>query len=177
MFIIIIVTIKLGQENQKAEITRRIDIPINLRKRAYDSCILPVASYGLESMTITKHSANRLRTTQKAMERAMLGTSLKDRVRNDEIRRRTRVSDIIKRTAELKWRWVGHVARQDREKWTLRVIQWRPRETKRSTGRPQRRWIDDIKDQVGGQWLRIAQDRHEWKRHGEDYDQKWTEEG
>lgn len=45
------------------------------------------------------------------MERAMLGVSLRDKIRNEEIRRRTKVVDIIQRIAELKWQWVGHVAR------------------------------------------------------------------
>jgi hypothetical protein len=36
----------------------------------------------------------KLNVTQRAMERAMLGVSLRDRIRNDEIRERTKVTDI-----------------------------------------------------------------------------------
>ncbi|CAH2227614.1 jg897 [Pararge aegeria aegeria] len=40
------------------------------------------------------------------MERAMLGVSLRDKINNDEIRRRTRVPDIAQRVAKLNWnRW------------------------------------------------------------------------
>ena len=77
--------IKLGKKKQKAEINRRIGltwaafgrlryilkdgtIPINLKRKVYESCILPVATYGLETMTLPERSANRLRTTQRAME-------------------------------------------------------------------------------------------------------------
>ena len=35
-----------------------------------------------------------LKVTQRAMERAMLGVSLHDRIRNEEIRRKTKVIDI-----------------------------------------------------------------------------------
>ncbi|CAH2211570.1 jg27617 [Pararge aegeria aegeria] len=42
---------------------------------------------------------------QRAMERAMLGVSLCDQIRNEEIRRRTRVTDIAQRVAKLKWQW------------------------------------------------------------------------
>ncbi|CAH2262742.1 jg14966 [Pararge aegeria aegeria] len=49
----------------------------------------------------------RLMITQRAMERAMLGVSLRDQVRNEEIRRRTRVTDIAQRIAKLKWQWAG----------------------------------------------------------------------
>ncbi|CAH2241930.1 jg17114 [Pararge aegeria aegeria] len=54
----------------------------------------------------------RLRVTQRAMERAMLGVSLRDEIRNEEIRRRTRVTDIAQRVAKLKWQWALHLARR-----------------------------------------------------------------
>lgn len=93
--------IKLGNDNQTAEISRRIQmswaafgnlahvlrnqrIPINLKHKVYDSCILPITTYGMETMTITRSSANRLRICQRAIERAMLGISLRDRIRNKE---------------------------------------------------------------------------------------------
>lgn len=40
---------------------------------------------------------------------------------------------------------------------------WRPRQTKRSVGRLQRRWVDDIKQIAGRNWIKKAQDRHAWK--------------
>ena len=60
--------IKLSKKNQTAEINRRISltwaafgrlryilkdgtIPINLKKKVYESCILPVATYGFKTMT------------------------------------------------------------------------------------------------------------------------------
>lgn len=187
-------SIKLGKENQTSEINRRVrlswaaygnlghilknrNIPINLKRKVYDACILPVSTYGLETTTLTQKSAERLRTTQRAMERSMLGISLRDKIRNTEIRRRTKVKDIIERVAELKWRWVGHVARQDTNKWTIRVIKWRPRQTKRSIGRPQKRWLDDIKEFVGRNWHQLALDRMTWKNLEEAYVQQWTNKG
>ncbi|CAH2217300.1 jg22393 [Pararge aegeria aegeria] len=60
----------------------------------------------------------RLRVTQKAMERAMLGVSLRDRIRNVEIRRRTRVTDIAQRVAKLKWQSAeGHIVRRKEGRW------------------------------------------------------------
>ncbi|CAH2245032.1 jg17429 [Pararge aegeria aegeria] len=43
------------------------------------------------------------------MERAMLGVSLRDAIRNEEIRRRTRVTNIAQRVAKLKGQWAGHI--------------------------------------------------------------------
>ena len=52
-----------------------------------------------ETMTLTERSVNRLRTTQRAMKRAMLGISLRERIRNKNIRIRTGVTDVIERIA------------------------------------------------------------------------------
>ncbi|CAH2240827.1 jg13456 [Pararge aegeria aegeria] len=60
------------------------------------------------------------------MERAMLGV-LRDRIRNDEIRRRTKVTDIAQRISKLKWQWAGHVCRRTDGHWGRRVLEWRPR--------------------------------------------------
>ncbi|CAH2210916.1 jg7571 [Pararge aegeria aegeria] len=57
----------------------------------------------LETWPLTMGLIRRLRVTHRAMERAMLGVSLRDQIRNEEIRRRTRVTDIAQRVAKLKW--------------------------------------------------------------------------
>jgi hypothetical protein len=74
--------------------------------------------------------------TQKAMERAMLGVSLRDQIRNDEIRKRTKVTDIARRIADLNWQWAGHIARRTDGHWGGKVLEWRPRTGRRSVGRP-----------------------------------------
>jgi len=52
--------------------------------------------------------------------------SLRDHMMNEEIRRRTRITDITERKARLKWQWAGHVAKMDSNRWTSRVLKWRP---------------------------------------------------
>ncbi|CAH2238493.1 jg5674 [Pararge aegeria aegeria] len=68
----------------------------------------------------------RRRITQRAMERAMLGVSLRDQIRNEEIRRRTRVIDIAQQVAKLKWNWAGHIARRTDGRWGSKELEWRP---------------------------------------------------
>ncbi|CAH2243094.1 jg14115 [Pararge aegeria aegeria] len=79
------------------------------------------------------------------MARAMLGVSLRDQIRNVEIRRRTRVTDIAQRVAKLKWQWAGHIVRRKTRRWGPKVLEWQPRTGKRSVGRPPTRWTDVIK--------------------------------
>jgi hypothetical protein len=75
----------------------------------------------------------------------MLGLSLRDRIQNQVIRQRTKVTDIAHRISMLKWQWAGHISRRtDNRCWGKRVLEWRPRLGKRSVGRPQARWSDDF---------------------------------
>ncbi|CAH2267515.1 jg22603 [Pararge aegeria aegeria] len=70
------------------------------------------------------------------MVRALLGVSLRDQIRNEKIRRRTRATDIAQLVAKLKWQWAEHIARRTDGRWGLKVLEWRPRTGKRSVGRP-----------------------------------------
>ncbi|CAH2269561.1 jg8306 [Pararge aegeria aegeria] len=114
-----------------------------------NSQLTSVMTYGSETWSLTMGLIRRLRVTQRAMERAMLGVSLRDRIRNVEIRRRTKVTDIAQRVAKLKWQWAGHIVRRKDGRWGPKVLEWQPRTGKRSVGRPPTRWTDDIKRVAG----------------------------
>lgn len=111
------------------------------------------------------------------MGRRMLGISLRDRVRNREIRDRTKVTDIVEKVATLKWRGAGHIARREDGQWTKAVVQWRPRQHSRKRGRPPTRWTDDIIKTTGTRWELKARNRQRWKEMEEAYVQEWIRKG
>ncbi|CAH2236485.1 jg21245 [Pararge aegeria aegeria] len=119
----------------------------------------------------------RLRVTQRAMERTMLGVSLRDQIRNMEIRRRTRVTDIAQRVAKLKWQWAAHIVRRRDGRWGSKVLECQPHTGKRSVGRPPMRWTDDIKRLAGSRWIQAAQNRGIWNSLQKTYIQQWTSIG
>ncbi|XP_068631464.1 dynein axonemal intermediate chain 3 [Battus philenor] len=45
------------------------------------------------------------------MESVMLGVSLRDQIRNEEFHRRTKITDVARRFARLKWQWAWYIAR------------------------------------------------------------------
>ncbi|CAH2244453.1 jg6769 [Pararge aegeria aegeria] len=98
-------------------------------------------------------------------------------IRNEDIRRRTRVNDIAQRVAKLKWQWAGHMARRTDGRRGLKVLEWRPRTGKLSVGRPPTRWTDDIGRVVGSRWRQAAQDRVLWNSLQKTYVQQWTSIG
>lgn len=184
--------IEIGKGNKEIEIERRRRlgwaafgklshilkdrrIPQYLRTRIYEQCVVPVITYGAQTWTLTKTMVNKLRTTQRAMERVMIGVTLRDRKRNEWIRQRTKVVDIVERVTSLKWNFAGHIVRLTDERWNSRIIRWRPWEEKRGRGRPIMRWYDDIKRVAGFGWTRTAQNREKWRRGREAYAQYWAQ--
>ncbi|KAH1028359.1 hypothetical protein HUJ05_001719 [Dendroctonus ponderosae] len=77
--------IRLGRDNQTCEIGGRTgliwaafgklsyilrsDIPMCLKRRVFDQCILPVVTYGAETLTLTKNTANKIRVAHEAWEK------------------------------------------------------------------------------------------------------------
>ena len=158
----------LGQvvtPDDEAEIVRRIrmgwsafgrhsqimngGLPLSLKKKVYDSCILPVLTYGAETWRLTKRVQIKLRTTQRAMERKMIGVTLRDKKRAEWIREQTRVKDILVEIKKKKWMWAGHVMRRQDNRWSQRVTERISRERISSTGRQKVRWADEIRKFAG----------------------------
>jgi hypothetical protein len=106
-------------------------------------------TYAAEMWTLTALLVHKFKVAQGAMERAILEVSLRDRIRNQVIRQRTKVTDIGHRIGMLKWQWAGHISRRTDNRWGERVLEWRPRLGKRSVGRPQARWSDDLRGKAG----------------------------
>jgi hypothetical protein len=80
-------------------------------------------------------------------------------IRNQVIRQRTKVTDIAHRISMLKWQWAGHISRRTDNRRGKRVLEWRPRLGKRSVGRPQARWSNDLRRTAGRSRMRVAEDR------------------
>jgi hypothetical protein len=73
------------------------------KTKVFNWCVLPVMVYGAETWTLTVRLVHKFKVAQRAMERVMLGVSLRDRIRNQVIRQRTKVNDIAHRISMLKW--------------------------------------------------------------------------
>ena len=80
-----------------------------------------------EKTSLTMDFPRKLKVTQRATERAMIGVFLRDGIRNEEIRRAIKVSDIARRIAKF---------RRTDDQWTGNLLEWQLRTGKRSVGRP-----------------------------------------
>ena len=125
--------------------------------------ILPAMKYDAETWTLTKSQEIKLAVAQRSMERSMLNVTLRDKIRNEEIKKRTKIIDIVERVEGMRGKWARYVARMEGSKWANRVTKWTPRQGKRFRGRPRRRWRDEIEKKAGKMWMKRAQDRGAWR--------------
>ena len=153
------------------------NFPINFKRKIFNTCVLPVLIYSAETWSLLNKQEERLRVTQRSMERSMLGKSRRDRIRNEWIREKTGVMDVIEQVKRRKWKWAGHVARMSDDRWTIRISEWYPREGKRNRGRQLLRWRDELEKIAGKNWMREAKDRKNWKMLEEAYILQWMKKG
>ena len=118
---------------------------------------------------------SRLRVMQRAIERAMIGITRKDRKTNQWIRDQTRLEDIVVVVKRLKWKWAGHVVRMNDNRWTKIITEWLPIENRRKRAMPKTRWVEELHKSEGVKWMRTEVDRRLWKNHKEAFIQQWIE--
>lgn len=183
--------IYLGQlvtfrQNTEKEINRRItaawkafwslkfillekSISRKLRFEVLESCIFPILLYGCQTWSLVEKLKKTIQIVQRKMQRKILGISLRDRISNDTLRSLSSDADALERAMKLKWKWGGHVARLQPERWAHAATIWDPYTGKRGRGRPRRRWADMFIAGAGKQWSRLARDRKKWKELEKSY--------
>ena len=145
------------------EIMKDKDMPMKVKRKLYETCIMPCLLYGCQTWALTEIQESKLKVCQNAMERSVLGIKRKDRVNLQEIKQKTNFKNVHTVYRQLKWRWTGHMLRENPEKWTKLITEWYPRNnSKRNKGRQPKRWEDDIKKVAGPVWTRVARDRQTW---------------
>ena len=146
-----------------------------LKRKIFNQCIIPTMIYASETWTFTKHMKTRTKITQNAMERSMLGITRRDRWKNEFIRSKTGVEDIITYMKKAEWRWAGHLARRaEDDRWSKRCTGWTPRMGKRLQGRPTDKWNKEIVVTGRATWTRLAKDLRIWRDRFEAFVQQWT---
>jgi len=123
-----------------------------------------------ESWPLSVTQMKKLEAAHHKFQRRLLGIRWRDKVRNEDIRKKTgsrKLEDIIK---ERRLRWLGHVLRMDNFRTARQATQWELRGYKRKPGRPRKNCIDVIKRylrQMDLTWEEAeeqANDNAEWRR-------------
>lgn len=142
------------------------EIPLGLKQKLIDSCLLPVLTYGCQTWATTSENIHKLSVCQRAIERKILHLKLKDRGSNNEIRSRTNIKDVVTTIRKLKWKWAGHLMRTNDDRWSKRLTEWTPWDMKRGRGRKHKRWRDDL-DSFEKNWRQLTSSKKDWSSKGE----------
>ena len=142
---------------------RRISLIV--KGKVYTMVVRPAMMYGAETWAVKKAQEKKLDVAEMRMLRWMSGVTKLDRIRNDRIRGTTKVGEISKKVQESRLKWYGHVLRREEEYVGKRVMVMEV-PGKRTRGRPKRRWLDNIKNDLSERELsgEEAQDRVQRRR-------------
>jgi hypothetical protein len=140
-------------------------MPIQLKGKVYKTMVRPVMIYGAEAWTMTRRGEGLLERTEMRMLRWMLGISLRDRNRNEDIRKKLGVACISDKIREARLRWYGHVMRREEDSCLKRIMKAEVY-GRRSRGRQKKRWEDAIREDMKQLKLKNedTKDRGKWKR-------------
>ena len=103
--------------------------------------------YGLETVAVTKKQVKETEVAEMKMLRFAMGVTRKDKIRNEYIRGTVKVEWLGMKIREGSLRWYKHVMRRDQEHVRRRVIEMEL-PGKRKSGRPKRRFLDVVKEDV-----------------------------
>ena len=80
-----------------------------------------------------------------------------------------KIDDWVSGHRRRKFRWAGHVARRQDDRWAVQSLEWKSVDGRRNPWRPKRRWTDDLTEYFGTlgvhrfDWWSLAQDRSIWR--------------
>ena len=140
-------------------------ISLRVKGKVYKTVVRPAMMYGSETWAVKKAHEKKLDVAEMRMLRWMSGVTKMDRIRNERIRGTTTVGEISKKVQESRIKWYGHVSRREDEYVGKRVLGMEV-PGKRRRGRPKRRWMDNIRNDLSERGLseEDAQDRSRWRR-------------
>ena len=126
--------------------------------------VRPAIMYGLETVAVTKKQVEEMKVGEMKMLRFIMGVTRKDKIRNEHIRSTVKVERLGMKMRKGRLRWYGHVVRRDQE-YVGRKIMKMKLPGKRRRGRPKRRFLDVVKEdmkEVGAKDIDI-EDRKMWR--------------
>ena len=125
--------------------------------------------YGSECWKTTGLDIRKCETFQNKCLRRIMKIFWPNKISNEELRKRTKVSTIEETIKKRKWRYIGHVLRRGGQDNTSIALTWAP-EGKRKRGRPRETWrrtAERERNQLGWSSWKTAEaaalDRQKWR--------------
>ena len=76
-------------------------------------------------------------------------------------------ADVVRFIKIRRMAWLGHLMRMDGGRMPRRILEWKPM-GRRIRGRPRKRWIEDVEEDIQTMgirgWRKLSKERTEWKK-------------
>ena len=147
---------------------RARQISLRTKLRIFKSNVISTLLYGSESWKMTKTISHKLDVFQNRCLRRILQIFWPNTISNEELHQRTEVEPITTQVQRRRWRWIGHVLRQQTTSLSRVALRWTP-DGRRKRGRPKETWRRTVEREMkekGWTWGRLGRvsaDRHQWR--------------
>ena len=137
--------------------------------KLYHSCVLSTLLYGSECWHLTEKDLSKLSTFLTKILRHILRIFWPNVISNKDRFERCGTEPMATILMRRRWRWIGHVTRQEASI-AKTALQWTP-EGKRKRGRPKITWRRTVEKEIkemGKTWGVIqlmTRDRHMWREY------------
>ena len=118
--------------------SRNISLP--LKMRIYTSSVLSTALYACDTWKNTTHIANSVDVSQMNCLREIMKVKRLDRIRHDDILRRTHSRTLSSVVTERRLSFTGHLLRLPENRPAKVALNWTPWKGERQRGRPKKTW-------------------------------------
>ena len=99
--------------------------------------------HNITAKAALKFGSERLEAAQMRFLRHLLGITKLDKEKNQCIRQKLGVQNIVKEIKQYPKRWLQHVQRMDTKRLPKQALQCKPK-GRRNIGRPRKRWRDQL---------------------------------
>ena len=99
--------------------------------------------FGSGAFVLKKREEQRLEAAHMKFLRHLLGITKLDKEKNQCIRQKTGVQNIVKEIKQYQKKWLQHVQRLDTNRLPKQALQYKPK-GRRNIGRPRKRWRDQL---------------------------------
>ncbi|KAI5720850.1 hypothetical protein M8J77_012470 [Diaphorina citri] len=138
---------------------------LSIKGKIYRSVVRPAMLYGAETWPVKKVQEKRMEVAEMRMLRWSCGVTRMDRIRNEVIRNKIKVTEITNKIQERRLQWFGHIERRDQDYIGKKIREMRV-VGNRKRGRPKKKWMNCVNEDLRNKGLTGVEvnDRADWKR-------------
>ena len=147
------ISVKLAEGRQRfgsfQKLWKSKQLSVPLKCKLYRALVLLVVLYSSKTWTMKKSTQRKLDSFHTSCLRRILCFSYLERVTNEEVLARSRMSTLSAKIMIKRLKWFGHVLRINDDLLVLGTFTWEPTENyryaKRAPGGQRKTWLDCLK--------------------------------